>query len=268
MTYTLLCILMLVAGYLLNILYITVFYHRGLTHAAVRLSPRTRAFVIATGNWVTGLDPKGWSVMHRLHHLHSDTDLDPHSPKRFGLFGVMLGQLHSYQAVLRGLIKNDPKLVAISQDLDFPVNVLNRKKLWLLPYLLHVAIWLGIGATFDAWMLGYCYFVGIMSHPIQGWMVNSLGHASGYRNFKTDDDSRNNPIVAALVFGEGYQNNHHQHPAAAKFSFRWFEFDLGYGLCLGLQALGVLKIVGRPELFGALPDLPRSADIEAKTIRA
>lgn len=252
-TYLLLCASMLLGGYLLNILYITVFYHRGLTHGAVALSPRTRRFVVATGSWVTGLDPKGWSVMHRLHHLHSDTAHDPHSPRFFGIFGVMLAQLRSYQRVLRGLIKGDPKITAIAADLDFPVNALNRKKLWILPYLLHVAIAVAIGWGFDAWLLGYCYFLGIMSHPIQGWMVNSFGHAAGYRNFETDDRSRNNTIVAWLVFGEGFQNNHHRHPAAAKFSMRWFEVDMGYALCLALQAAGVLSIVGRPELF-ALSD--------------
>src|SRR5262252_6756655 len=71
---------MFLAAYLLNIFYITVLYHRGLTHGAVRLRPFTRNLLIHTGNWVTGLDPKGWACMHRLHHMHSDTALDPHRP--------------------------------------------------------------------------------------------------------------------------------------------------------------------------------------------
>jgi stearoyl-CoA desaturase (delta-9 desaturase) len=54
------CLMVFVGAYLINITYITVFYHRGLTHGAVRLSPVTRRFVAVTGNWVTGLDPKGW----------------------------------------------------------------------------------------------------------------------------------------------------------------------------------------------------------------
>jgi len=254
LSYVLACIGMLVFGYLLNILYITVFYHRGLTHNAVKLSPLTRKFVILTGNWVTGLDPKGWSVMHRMHHVHSDTELDPHSPKHYGIFGVMLAQLHSYNKVLRGLMKKDPMYTSVAPDLDFPVNWLNRKKMWLMPYLLHVAIWFGIGFAYDAWMLGYCYFVGIMSHPIQGWLVNSLGHAYGYRNFDQDDDSRNNTAVAWLVFGEGYQNNHHRHPSSAKFSVKWFEVDMGYALCHVLQAMGIVKIQGTFEDEVATPE--------------
>jgi stearoyl-CoA desaturase (delta-9 desaturase) len=243
-SYLLLCLLTLVGGYLVNILYITVFYHRGLTHRAVTLSPATRRFVIATGSWVTGLDPKGWSVMHRLHHYHSDTPQDPHSPQHYGVLGVMLAQLKAYQGVLRGLKRQDPTLTRIARDLDFPVSWLNRHRLWILPYLLHMAIALGIGFGLHAWLLGLCYYVGIMSHPVQGWMVNALAHSFGYRNFATSDHSRNNTLVALLVMGEGYQNNHHRYPNAAKFSVRWYEFDAGYALCRCLALVGVVKIAG------------------------
>ena len=242
MTYYFACLGVFAVTYLLNITYITVFYHRGLTHGAVRLSPFARRLVAGTGNWVTGLDPKGWSCMHRLHHLHSDTPLDPHSPRRFGIFGLMLGQLASYNSVLRKLNRNDPVTSRIVSDLDFPVSWLNRKRLWYVPYLMHVAIWLGLGFGFDAWLLGYAYFAGMMSHPIQGWMVNAFGHAYGYRNFATGDDSRNNTLVAWLVAGEGYQNNHHRYPKSAKFSVKWFELDMGYGLCLALESLGLIEI--------------------------
>lgn len=256
MGYWIACGLVFSAAYLLNITYITVFYHRGLTHQAVRLSPWTRRLVIATGNWVTGLDPKGWSAMHRLHHLHSDTQNDPHSPRYYGIIGLMLAQLRSYNAILRKLNRNDPELTRLVADLDFPVSWLNRKKLWWLPYVMHVVVWLTIGAVFDMWMLGYCYFLGMMSHPIQGWMVNSFGHAYGYRSFDTGDDSRNNIAVALLVMGEGYQNNHHRFPQSPKFSVAWHEVDMGYGLCLALQAIGAIELgaespqqpVGKPAI--------------------
>ena len=60
------------AALFVNALYITVFYHRGLAHGAVRLHPHMRRFVAATGVWVTGVDPKSWCCMHRLHHKHAD----------------------------------------------------------------------------------------------------------------------------------------------------------------------------------------------------
>jgi stearoyl-CoA desaturase (delta-9 desaturase) len=43
-----------------------------------------------------------------------------------------------------------------------------------------------------------------------------------------------------LTFGEGWHNNHHRFPAAARQGFRWWEIDLSYyGLRL-LAALGVI----------------------------
>jgi stearoyl-CoA desaturase (delta-9 desaturase) len=92
--YPLACLFVFLCGYGLNMFYITVLYHRGLAHGSVTLRSWVRALVTWTGNWLTGVDPKAWSCMHRMHHLHSDTPLDPHSPAHQGLVGVALGQLH------------------------------------------------------------------------------------------------------------------------------------------------------------------------------
>ncbi len=242
MSHAILCLAVLWAAYLLNIFYVSVLYHRGFTHGAVTLGPRTRRFVIWSGNWVTGIDPKAWACMHRMHHLYSDTPQDPHSPHPGGIWRVMLAQLHSYQKVLKGLIVGREPYKSLVADLDFPVSWLNRKKLWLLPYAFHAVLGVGIGFAFHSFWLGYSYWLGMMSHPIQGWMVNALGHRYGYRNFDTPDQSKNNRMVAFLVAGEGYQNNHHQSPRSARFSYRPGEIDWGYGMARIAAGLGMLKI--------------------------
>lgn len=242
-SYWLACLVVFFVAYLVNICYITVFYHRGLSHGAVELSPSLKKFVVATGGWITGLDPKGWCCMHRLHHRYSDTPKDPHSPVHKGFFMIAYEQLLSYKRVLRGLLRREKYYTKIVADLDFGVSWTNKRGLWYMPYILHGAIagilWWQIGL-----MLGLAYFLGIMSHPVQGWMVNSMGHALGYRNFNTDDNSRNNTLAAWLVAGEGFQNNHHRYPRAAKFSMRWWEIDWGYSLCLLFQALGLVTLKG------------------------
>src|SRR5437868_14105447 len=103
--YGLVCLAVFFVAYLINLGTITVLYHRGLAHKAVTLSPAAMRFVAVMGNWVTGLDPKGWVCMHRLHHAHSDTERDPHSPRHGGFFGILTGQLVSYKRVLIGLAK-------------------------------------------------------------------------------------------------------------------------------------------------------------------
>jgi stearoyl-CoA desaturase (delta-9 desaturase) len=239
--YFALCALVFAAAYLLNIVTITVGYHRGLAHGAVRLHPGLRATVVHLGSWVTGLDPKAWVVMHRMHHAHSDTAEDPHSPANVGILGIGLEQLRSYERVLGGLMKNRPRYTKHAKDLDFEVHWLNRRGLWFLPYLLHALTGLLLAAS-GLWLLGLAYFFGMMSHPIQGGLVNSLGHAIGGRNFDTKDNSRNNLLVAWLVFGEGLQNNHHRFPKSAKFSYRSWEPDAGFLACLALETLGLLSV--------------------------
>jgi stearoyl-CoA desaturase (delta-9 desaturase) len=240
MSYLLLCLGVFVAAYVVNLLYISVFYHRGLTHNALTMSPALKRFVYATGGWMTGLDAKGWCCMHRLHHRYSDTAKDPHSPVHKGIFGIALHQLYSYKRVLKGLMKKEPEYVSVVQDFDCDVSWQNKLGLWYLPYILHGMIAVALGLSGAGWLLGLAYFLGIMSHPVQGWMVNSLGHALGYRNYGTTDNSKNNTLVAWLVAGEGYQNNHHRYPQAVKFSMKWYEFDWGYGLCWALRKMGLI----------------------------
>jgi stearoyl-CoA desaturase (delta-9 desaturase) len=239
--YFILCALVFVFAYGLNIMVITIGYHRGIAHQAVRLGPVLRRIVISGGNWITGLDPKAWVVMHRMHHIHSDTAEDPHSPRNVGIIGIGLEQLRSYERVIRGLGRGDERFTQHAEDLDFELNWLTRNNLWWLPYVVHGAVALGLWGAIG-WLLGLAYFLGMMSHPVQGGMVNALGHAVGGRNFDTDDDSRNNLMVAWLIMGEGLQNNHHRFPRSAKFSYRSWEPDLGFVCCLALETLGFLQI--------------------------
>ena len=109
-----------------------------------------------------------------------------------------------------------------------------------LPAVIVVALTLAVAA--DAWLLGAAYWLGMMSHPIQGWMVNALAHRFGYRNYELSDNSRNNTFVALCAMGEGYQNNHHHDPRAAKFSVKRSEIDLGYALCFVAQWLGLVTM--------------------------
>ena len=249
--YILLCIAVFGVAYLLNILTVSVGYHRALAHRSIELHPALRRLIVGGGNWLTGLDPKAWVVMHRLHHEHSDTPLDPHSPVNVGIAGIPLEQLRNYERVIVGLLKNKEAFTRYARDLDFPLNRLTRSGRWYVPYLLHAAVALSLGFGIG-WLLGAAYFLGMMSHPLQGAIVNSLGHARGGRNFETPDNSRNNHLAAWLILGEGFQNNHHRFPGSAKFSYRWREIDLGYAACVALEKLRLASI-DRAHLIPAPP---------------
>lgn len=241
MSYWLIPCLVFVAAYLVNIVYISIFYHRGLAHGAIKMRPWLRWWVIKSGAFLTGIDPKAWSCMHRTHHTESDTENDPHSPVHFGLFGTFMGQLRSYEKNLVGLIHGRKKYTAIVSDLDFPVSWLHRHRLWYVPYVLHLGVAVALGFAFANPWLSAAYFLGMMSHPLQGWLVNAFGHAIGYRNFNLPDNSRNNTLVAWATLGEGFQNNHHQNPDSPKFSVKLWELDAGYWVCVALWLLGFIQ---------------------------
>lgn len=230
-------------GYILNMFYITVLYHRALSHKAILLGPKMMKWLGATGIWVTGLEPKAWSAMHRLHHKHSDKDLDPHSPSNLGLMGVWVGQYRVYKELVNKLItKEDHDLNQLVVDIPFDISALNKRNLSTLPYFVHGLLGIILGYVLNSPIIGVAYFLGIMSHPLQGWMVNALAHRFGGRNFEIDDDSRNNLFVAYFVFGEGLQNNHHAHPLRANFAHKKLELDMGYWMCLVAERFQLLKI--------------------------
>ena len=236
-----LCFICFFFGYTINMFYISVLYHRALTHKSILLGPKMLKWLGLTGVWFTGLDPKTWACMHRLHHTYSDTDKDPHSPARFGVLGVWISQYTSYMEIQKKLLAQDPELNLLVKDIPFNVSYTNRKNLSWLPYIIHGII----GFVLGSWLNGFAgaaYFLGMMSHPVQGWMVNALAHKYGKRNFSTPDQSTNNTLVGIFVFGEGYQNNHHHAPQNAKFSVKWYEIDFGYLMCLISEKIGILKI--------------------------
>jgi stearoyl-CoA desaturase (delta-9 desaturase) len=92
-----------------------------------------------------------------------------------------------------------------------------------------------IGASVLVW--GVFLRTTLVMHA--AWSINSMTHWWGYRNHEVPDDSRNNWILAMLVFGEGWHNNHHANPNAAGAGENWWEFDLSFWMICLLQKIGL-----------------------------
>jgi stearoyl-CoA desaturase (delta-9 desaturase) len=93
---------------------------------------------------------------------------------------------------------------------------------------------------------------GIVLKTVVGWhftwLVNSATHLWGKRRFDTRDDSRNNGLIAAITFGEGWHNNHHAFPRSARHGLTWREFDINWIQIALLERLGLAKSVYAYEL--------------------
>jgi stearoyl-CoA desaturase (Delta-9 desaturase) len=244
--YIALCVAAFILTYGITIVTTSVGYHRGLAHCAVKLREPWRKLLAVAGIWVTGVDPKAWVVMHRLHHTYSDSVDDPHTPSRkmkgaVGFFAMFGRQLMGYNRALAGIRGGDEKYTSIGKDLELSWCMRTWGCGWL-PLVLHAGIGLCVVELGGGWWLAAAMFAGMMSHVVQGAFINYLGHAYGGRNFASDDDSRNNHFAAWLVLGEGFQNNHHRHAKSARFSYRTREVDMGWAACVVLEKLRVLDI--------------------------
>ena len=217
-----------IALFALRMFAITAFYHRYFSHRAFATS-RAAQFVFAVlGASAVQRGPLWWASHHRHHHAHADEAADSHSAKQHGFAWSHAGWFLSPA--------NFPTRTERVADLArYPeLRWLDRFDV-AVPAVLAIAL-LAFGVEFFVW--GFCVSTVALYHAT--FTINSLAHRFGTRRFETRDDSRNNWWLALLTFGEGWHNNHHRYPGAARQGFRWWEVDLSY---YGLRLLAALGLV-------------------------
>ncbi|MBI5367384.1 MAG: fatty acid desaturase [Planctomycetes bacterium] len=260
------------ALYVVRMFAVTGFLHRYFSHRSFRTS---RAFQLVMGIWsgtTVQRGPMWWAAHHRLHHVRSDQPPDVHSPVQHGFWWSHMGWIMAKA--------NFPTHVKMVADLQrFPeLRFLDRYDT-LVPALYALAM-LGFGALLgtvapqlgtNGWQMlvwGFVISTILLFHGTG--TINSLAHQLGSKRFQTTDESRNNLFLALITLGEGWHNNHHHYPHAAKMGFYWWEIDLTY---YGLKALALCGLVwdlkGVPEeeltrdLLGAGADGPEPLAVPA-----
>jgi stearoyl-CoA desaturase (Delta-9 desaturase) len=236
-----------VALFAVRMFAITAFYHRYFSHRAFRTS-RGWQFVFAVmGASAVQRGPLWWAAHHRHHHVHSDQPDDTHSALQDGFLWSHMGWFLARQnfATRTRLVRDLARYPELRWLDRYDVAV---------PAALFVALWtLGAWLEFaypalgtGPWQLivwGFCISTVVLFHTT--FLINSLAHRWGSRRYETGDESRNNALLALLTFGEGWHNNHHRYPGAARQGFYWWEVDLSwYGLRL-LEALGIVRDLRR-----------------------
>ena len=84
------------------------------------------------------------------------------------------------------------------------------------------AIGYAVGGTWQAGLEALVWggLIRIFLYQHATFSVNSICHMFGRKDYRSRDEARNNWLVAALVFGEGWHNNHHAFPASARHGLR------------------------------------------------
>ena len=222
-------VLLFFATYFVRMICITGGYHRYFSHRSYHLN-RFWQFVLAfCGTSAAQKGPLWWAAHHRNHHRYSDSEQDVHSPRR-GFWWSHVGWILCDRY-------NDADRSQIRDFARYPELRFLDKHDWIGPWTLGIACWL-IGG-WSGLIVGFFASTVVLWHVT--FSINSVAHVFGRRAYETDDTSRNSTLLALVTGGEGWHNNHHRYPFAARQGFRWWQVDVTYYVLRAFQALGVVK---------------------------
>ena len=217
------------------------FHHRYAAHQHFFMSKRTEKFFYMLCFLVHGssyMSPYAYGVMHRLHHIHTDTEEDPHSPHNEpNFFRLLLVTRNNYQKVytsnLNVAIKLTKKLPQWNSFESFAHNWITRAT-WIIAYTTFYILF----AT--QWWMYLLLPITVTMAAFQGNIINWWAHKFGYTNYRMKNTSKNILPIDFIFIGDAYHNNHHKFPGRVKNSSKWFETDLIYQI---INFMSKLKIV-------------------------
>lgn len=217
-----------------TIMGITIYLHRCQAHRGLDLHP-ILSHIFRFWLWLTtGMRTIEWVSIHRKHHATCETENDPHSPKTYGLKKVLLEGAELYRAAISDEVANRYGHGTPNDWLEH--NVYRHKRAGIM-ILLVIEILLFGGLGLAVWA------IQMMWTPFwAAGMINGTAHHSGYRNYETPDQSTNMYPFAIWIGGEELHNNHHAFPSSAKFSNKWWEFDIGWMYIRIFSFLGLAKV--------------------------
>ncbi|WP_454732170.1 MULTISPECIES: DesA family fatty acid desaturase [Cupriavidus] len=230
---------------------VTIYLHRCMAHRSLDLHPIAAHFFRFWLWLTTGMVTKEWTAIHRKHHAKCETEEDPHSPQTRGIRKVLLEGAELYRAEAKNR-ETVTKFGHGTPDDWVERNVYSRFG------------WQGVGLMLiiDVALFGVIglsvWAVQMLWIPIHAaGIINGLGHWWGYRNYDCEDASTNVLPWGLIIGGEELHNNHHTYPTSAKFSIKWYEFDVGWGYIRAMQAVGLAKVKKTP---------PKARLVEARPV--
>lgn len=238
---------------------VSLYLHREQTHRGIQMNPVIQHFYRFWLWFTTGMLTKEWVAIHRKHHAFCETEDDPHSPQIHGIKKVLFHGVTLYTEER----KNQETMEKYGQGT--PDDWLERNIYTRFHYVGIVAL-----AFLNVALFG---IIGLVIYAIQmlwipvfaAGVINGIGHFVGYRNYRTDDSSRNITRFAFFIFGEELHNNHHAFPSSCKFAHKKGEHDIGWYIIKLMNKMGLCKIKK------VVPDLyvdDAQKDFDGETVKA
>ncbi|GAA4224971.1 acyl-CoA desaturase [Actinomadura meridiana] len=246
-------IVLMAVFYVLTAGGVTVGYHRHFTHGSFRAKRPLKVFLALAGSLAIEGPVISWVADHRRHHKHSDKEMDPHSPWRFGNdwkalakglvwahYGWLFdGPRTSKQRFAKDLL-NDSDIRRI--HLSFPVLVAVS---FLLPAFIGGMVSMSWAGFLTA--LFWAGFVRITLVQHVTWSINSICHTFGKEDFEVRDKSRNVWWLAIPSLGESWHNLHHSDPTCARHGVLKGQIDISARIIWLLEKTGLAYDVRWPD---------------------
>lgn len=215
---------------------VTIYLHRCQSHRALELHPLVSHFFRFWMWLTTGMVTKTWAAIHRKHHARVETVEDPHSPQIYGINKVLWqgAELYRQEGRNRETIEKFGHGTPddwIERHLYTPHDRIGISLMFAINFALFGFVGISIWAVQMAWIPFFAAGV-----------INGIGHYWGYRNFQPEDTSTNVVPWGILIGGEELHNNHHAYASSAKFSSRWYEFDLGWLYIRLMESVGLAQV--------------------------
>ena len=215
---------------------VTIYLHRCQAHRALDLHPAVSHFFRFWLWLTTGMVTREWVAVHRKHHAFVETPGDPHSPQVHGIRKVLFQGAELYRQSCK-----DPETIARYSHgtpddwMERNVYLPHSGHGYFLMLLVNLALFGPLGLTIWAVQMAWI--------PIfAAGVINGLGHWAGYRKYQTPDTSTNIVPWGILIGGEELHNNHHAFASSARFSMRWWEFDIGWMYIQIMSAFGLARV--------------------------
>jgi stearoyl-CoA desaturase (delta-9 desaturase) len=215
---------------------VTLYLHRSQAHRGVTFHPAV-AHAMRFWLWLTtAMITEEWVAVHRRHHQKSDQPGDPHSPQIYGIWTVLVKGVFLYKQAAKD------RVMIANLSMGTPDDWIERhlyKKYNTLGIMLMLIIDLCLFGLWG-WLVWAIQMLWIPFFA--AGVINGLAHYWGYRNYDVNDTSRNLIPWGFWIGGEELHNNHHGDGASARFSKKWWEFDIGWFYIKILEKLGLATL--------------------------
>jgi fatty-acid desaturase len=189
---------------------VNVALHRYYSHVAFKTTAFKEKILLWSSVFTSLGSPAMWCSVHRMHHSHSDTDQDPHNPRKYGIFKTWF-TLWPHKAIPKRFfapfIKD--RSMKFVHDYYFTIN-----------FTLLIVL-----ALIDVRLAAFAYCLPAIGCFHGAAAIGVIPHYWGYRRYSVSDMSHNNYLAAILSLGEGWHNNHHANPGRWWQGETWWEID-------------------------------------------